>query len=76
MHIDNVTVNADGSMTIALVEFLNPAVAASFVGAASAVTVANPNPQELDIQLTLTPSAPVTESTAQSDPGGSASIDG
>lgn len=76
MHIDSVTMNLDGSMTIKLVEFLNPFVAATFVGATPTVTVTNPNAQELDIQINLVPGAPIAEQTAPTDPGGSVSIDG
>lgn len=76
MHVDLVTVNLDGSMTIKLSEFLNQAVAATFVGATPAVSVTNTNPTQLDIVLTLTPSAPIVEQTVQPDPGGSISIDG
>lgn len=80
MHVDSVTVNPDGSMTIVLKEFLNPAVAASFVGATAGVVVTTPNiaqyQSELDIVITLTPAAPIVEAAPTVDAGGSASIDG
>jgi hypothetical protein len=76
MHIDSVLVNLDGSMTISLQEFLNPTVAATFVGATPSVQVTNPNPSQLNIVLTLTPAAPIAEQTLQPDAGGSASVDG
>lgn len=76
MHVDLVTVNLDGSMTIKLSEFLNQTVAATFVGATPVVSVTNPNSTQLDIVVTLTPSAPIVQQTVQADPGGSVSIDG
>lgn len=80
MHVDSVTVNPDGSMTITLNEFMNPAVAASFVGSTSGVVVTTPNvgsyQSELKVVITLTPAAPIVESAAAVDAGGSASIDG
>lgn len=76
MHIDSVTMNADGSMSIVLQEFLNTVVAGSFAGAAISGSVTNPNPAQVTVAITLTPSAPIVEQTVQSDPGGSASIDG
>lgn len=76
MHVDLVTINADGSMTIVLQEFLNPAVAASFAAATVSGNVTNPNPSQVNVSITLTPSSPVAEQVVQTDPGGSASIDG
>lgn len=76
MHIDQVTLNLDGSMTITLNEFLNPIVAASFNGATVTGTVTNPNSQQIVATVTLTPGVPIVEQIVQSDPGGSASIDG
>lgn len=80
MHVDSVTLNADGSMKITLSEFMNPAVAASFVGATPVVQVTNPNigqyEAQLNILLTLTPAAPIVEAAATVDAGGSGTIDG
>lgn len=76
MHIDNVTVNADGSMTITLTEFLNQTQAATFVGATVGSSIVNPGGGQLSITITLTPGAPIVEAAAVPDPGGSAVIDG
>lgn len=76
MHVDNVTINADGSMTINISEFMNQTQAASFVGATPSVTVTAPGGGYVAIVLTLTPGAPIAEPAASGDPGGSASIDG
>lgn len=76
MHVDNVTVNADGSMSITLSEFMNQTQAATFVGATPVVTVTNPGGGQVNITVTLTPGAPIVEPAAVSDPGGSAVVDG
>jgi hypothetical protein len=76
MHIDNVTLNADGTMAITLSEFLNPIVAATFGGATVSGSVTNPNPQQVNVSITLTPGAPIAEQIVLTDPGGSASADG
>jgi len=76
MHIDNVTLNLDGSMTITLSEFLNPSVAATFAGATISGSVTNPNPSQVSVTINLTPGAPIVEQTSQADAGGSAVIDG
>ena len=73
MHVDNVTVNADGSMTITLSEFMNATQAATFSGAAVASNIVVNGPQ-VSLTFTLTPGAPIVEPAAATDPGGSATI--
>lgn len=76
MHIDDIKLNADGSMTITLNEFMNASVAASFIGATVSGAVTSPNAQQIVAVVTLTPGAPITEQVVQDDPGGSGTIDG
>ena len=75
MHVDNFTINADGSGTIQMSEWMNAGVAATFAGATVSGSVLNPNDGLVQVTVTLTPSAPIAQ-PAQSDPGGSASADG
>jgi hypothetical protein len=75
MHVDNFTINADGSATLTLSEFMNTAVAATFAGATITGTATNPNPSQVSLSITITPSAPIAQPVS-SDPGGSAVIDG
>jgi hypothetical protein len=72
-HVDSVTLNMDGSMVIRLLNQMNPAMAASFVGASSVVAITNPNPTDLVVTVTLTPASPIATSTMGVDLGGSES---
>lgn len=76
MHIDNVTMNADGSMTLTLTEFFNQAIAATFAGATVSGSAAAPGGGAITLTVNVTPGAPVVQQSSQSDPGGSAVIDG
>lgn len=69
-HSDAVSINADGSMTVVISEFMNDAQAASFAGAAvtSSVSVTGPC---VTMTFTLTPSAPIVEPESVVDVGGS-----
>lgn len=69
-HSDAVSINADGSMTIVINEFMNDTQAASFAGAAvaSSVTVTGPC---VTMTFTLTPVEPVVEPSSVVDVGGS-----
>src|SRR6267143_1002599 len=53
MHVDSVIINADGSMSISLTEFMNPAQAATFVGATSSVQVTAPGGGAVAVAITL-----------------------
>ena len=70
-HIDNVVLNMDGTLVITLLNQMNPAMAASFVGASSVVQITNPFPTDLKVVVTLTPASPVATAVATTDPGGS-----
>lgn len=78
MHIDTVTLQPNGNMTITLTELLNATVAAGFSGGtvAGTIAVAADGSGYTTITVTVTPAAPVVEPAASTDPGGSASIDG
>lgn len=69
-HCDAVSINADGSMTIVISEFMNETQAASFVAAAvgSAIVVTGPC---VTMTFTLTPAAPIVEEKSVVDVGGS-----
>lgn len=75
MHLDQVTLNLDGSLTITLSEFMNPTVAATFAGAVVTPTIAVSGPQ-VNFTFNVVPGAPIASQTIQSDPGGSAVVDG
>jgi len=76
MHIDNVRMNLDGTMTVTLSADINPTVAASFAGAVVSGVATNPNPSQVDLVITVTPSVPVPRQVVTQDPGGSESIGG
>ena len=74
VHVDNFTINADGTATLTLSEWMNPAVAATFAGATVAGVASNPDAGgQVKLVITITPGAPIPQ-PAVSDPGGSATI--
>lgn len=73
-HADAVSINADGSMTIVINEFMNEAQAASFAGAAVASSVAVTGPC-VTMTFTLTPAVPITEPKSVVDIGGTFGAD-
>lgn len=78
MHVDIVSLQTNGNLTISLTELLNPLQAAGFIGGtvSGSVSVAPDSSGYVTISVTVTPVTPVTEPSIQSDPGGSATIDG
>ena len=78
MHVDSVSLQTNGNLTISLTELLNPSQASGFAGGtvSGSVAVAADGSGYVTISVTVTPAAPVTEPAVFVDPGGSASIDG
>lgn len=78
MHVDTVTLQTNGNMTISLTELLNPLVANGFAGGtvSGSIAVAGDGSGYVTISVTVTPATPVAEPVAFTDPGGSATIDG
>lgn len=76
MHLDNVQVNLDGSMTLTLTEFMSPVVGATFQGATVSGSSVHQGGGAVLITVNVTPGAPIVQQTIQADPGGSAVVDG
>lgn len=76
MHLDNVQVNLDGSMTLTLTEFMSPVVGATFQGATVSGSSVHQGGGAVLLTVNVTPGAPIVQQTLQTDPGGSAVVDG
>lgn len=72
-HVDNVKSNLDGSITVVMDAFMNPAVAASFAGATVTGTVVNAGGGTVRLTIQVAPITPIVQQTTQSDDAGSES---
>lgn len=69
-HIDNVMMNADGTMSITLTNWVNSAVALTFAGATISGVATNPTADTIVLAITVTPGSPLAQQATQ-DAGGS-----
>lgn len=76
MHLDLVSSNLDGSMTLTLTEFMNPVVGATFQGATVSGSSVHQGGGAVLLTVNVTPGAPIVQQSIQQDPGGSAVADG